>query len=226
MFTNSFALVITGSRGLSDYKLFAQKVDHLLENVEQWDIHIITTDENGVPEMARRYAEDNGFELHTFSPMWNVHGKTAGSICNASMFTFLIQNFQHPACFLMGQPQDTKYASSLAKRYDLPLRVFNPGKKVEVAPKEPEKPEYVSAPKIFQDNPETSYDKFLIKAEAAKRRNDEAIELHSETNPDDYEELTPRQKKIRRKKLLARAAFLADLYGIWATPSWYEEYKE
>ena len=223
MFTNSFGLLVSGSRGISDYQSFADKLDHLLSEVEQWDIHIITGDAKGVDEMARRYAEERGYELHTFYAWWNEHGKTAGFNRNLSMFKFLIENFQHPGCFAMwdGQSHGTKHAINLAKYWKVPLRIST----FKVLPKQkakaPEK-EFVSAPKWFQDDPDLSnYDKFLIRAEAEnvpsnRDPRDEARDRTVYIEESDY------LKRKKRKALLRRAAHLADLYDVWATPSWYE----
>lgn len=224
--SNSFGLLISGGRGFKDYKSFVTKVENLLSNVPQWDIHIITGDSEGTDEMARRYAVEFGCELHTFCTMWHEHDGKAVSERNVSMFKFLVQNFHHLGVLIMcdGEFNSEEQQINLAKYYKLPIRVSKVHI-VEFPSISKVKPrEFVSAPKWFQDEENLSnYDKFLIKHHAEKYRCDEAIELHAEFNPDEYIDETPRQKRKRRAKLLARAAYFADMYGVWAVPEWAEQ---
>ena len=220
MFTNGSGLLISGSRGLNDYKLFSEKLDYLLSNVQQWDIHLIVGDDRGVDVMAQRYAEENGLEIHKFYALWDEHGKSAGFVRNKSMFKFLLDNFQHLGVFAMwdGQSKGTAHAIRLANFYGMPLRICNPCKKVAVEePQKPEEPVFVPAPKWFQDDPNLSnYDKFLVKSYFSNLQQDVNTEIKR------YATKEEREAKRKRKQLLRRAAFFADMYGVWATPSWYE----
>ena len=221
MFTDSFGLLVCGSRGICNYEMFSSKLDHLLSEVPQWRIHIITGDARGVDEMARRYAEERGFELHTFYAMWNLYGKSAGFRRNASMFKFLMDNFQNPGCFAMwdGQSKGTKDSIRLARLMQIPLRIFIPQTKVNPNPPMPSREEFVKAPKWFQDDPDiSSYDKFLLKHEAENipKNRDPRDEARDRTVFVECSEYTKRKK---RKQLLLRAAHLADVYGVWADPN-------
>ncbi len=216
MFSDSFGLLVCGSRGISDYQLFASKADHLLSEVPQWRIHIITGDARGVDEMARRYAEERGFELHTFYAMWNEHGKSAGYRRNVSMFKFLMENFQNPGCFAMwdGQSKGTDHSIGLARYWKIPLRIIRTSSRANPNPTIPAKEEFVKAPKWFQDDPDvSSYDRFLIRQEAEKKQ----VEYIEEN---DY------TKRRNRKRLLKRAAMLAEKYGVWADQYFPEETAE
>ena len=223
--SNSFGLLVSGGRGFKDYRTFVSKIDNLLSNVPQWDIHIITGDSEGVDQMARQYAAEFGYELHTFYSMYHEHEGNAVSERNISMFKYLVQNFQHLGVFIMcdGEFHSEEQQINLARYWKLPTRIHRNHALEFGGIKDLPEPEFVSAPKWFQDEPNLSnYDKFLIKHQAEKHRCDEAITLHSDHNPDEYIDETPRQKRIRRKKLLSRAAFFADMYGVWATPEWAE----
>ena len=216
MFTNSFGLVVCGSRGIADYQLFVSKLDHLLSK-QELPIHIITSDSEGVAEMARRYAEKRGFKLHVFYTMWHEHGKTAIINRNQSMFKFLLDNFEHRGCFAMwdGQSIGTERAIGIAKYSKVAVRICIPKhERSQAVPKS--EPVFVSAPKWFQDDPNISnYDKFLLRHhyENLPKNRDPRDEARDRTV---YIEETPRQKQKRRERLLARAARLADLMGIWA----------
>lgn len=230
--SNSFGLLISGGRGFKDYNSFVTKVENLLSNVPQWDIHIITGDSEGTDEMARRYAVDFGCELHTFSTMWHEHEGKAVSERNVSMFKFLVQNFHHMGVLIMcdGEFNSEEQQINLAKYYKLPIRISKVHI-VEFPSIQKVKPrEFVSAPKWFQDDPNlSSYDKFLVRdraqyQEALVRKGKYDRSQWDEMRDHwEYEEETPRQKRIRRKKLLARAAYFADMYGVWAVPEWAEQ---
>lgn len=216
MFSDSFGLLVCGSRGIIDYEMFASKVDHLLSEVYQWRIHIITGDAKGVDEMARRYAEERGYELHTFYAMWNEYGRSAGMKRNVSMFKFLMENFQHPGCFAMwdGQSRGTEHSINLAKYWKIPLRISKPFPKKEPVQPVLQKEEFVKAPKWFQDEPNLSNeDKELIRREAERKQTE-------------YVEETDREKRRKRQRLLQRAAMLAEKYGVWADPYLPEETTE
>lgn len=218
MYTGSFGLLVTGSRGICDYEDFSSRLDVLLSDVPQWDIHIITGDSVGVDQMARRYAEENNLELHMFYAMWNVHGKTAGMQRNISMFKFLIENFQHPGCFIMTDDQEfsPKQAINLARYWKVPLRIGKPRQRqAPVRVQAPEKT-FVSAPKWFQDDPDISnYDKYLIRHqnENIPVNRDPRDEARSRTV---YVEESDYTKRKRRAKLLMVAAHLATINNMWA----------
>lgn len=214
MFTNSYGLLVVGSRGISDYQMFSQKLDFLLQNIEQWDIHIITGDNKGVDEMARRYANEHGFEIHTFYARWDEYGKSAGYKRNAVMFKYLIDNFQNLGCcaFWDGQSKGTQHSINLAKFYQIPLRIVKPNVKHPVELPEM-KPEFVQTNKWFQDEPNLSKDdKDLIKRTAEpKMVNDKYLET-------DADKAYAYAERIERRKLLKRARKLAEKYGIWYEP--------
>ena len=224
MFNNSFGLLVSGGRGFKDYRSFVSKIDNLLSNVPQWDIHIITGDSEGVDEMAKQYANEYGYELHQFFTMWHEHDADAVSQRNISMYKFLVENFTHLGVLIMcdGEFHSEEQQINLAKYWKLPLRVTK-RKAIEFPSiKRVKDREFVSAPKWFQDDPDISnYDKFLIKHkfECLPANRDPRDEARDRTV---YIEETPRQAYKRRQRLLMRAAHLADVYGVWAEPEWAE----
>ena len=121
-----FALLVVGSRTVTDYSFVKKKLDKLIEPIrEKYRFLIVSGGAKGADSLAEIYAKDNGFEFHKMPADWKAHGKKAGFIRNEEMHRF-ISTFEHRGCaaFWDGESSGTKHSFSLAKKYGNPLRII------------------------------------------------------------------------------------------------------
>ncbi len=118
-----FYLLIAGTRTFGDYAMFKAECDKIVEGLSGYRIHVVEGGARGADAMARRYAEENGFEVHEFKAEWEVHGKGAGYIRNAKMHEFIAQfDDRLCLCFWNGTSKGTAHNFELARRYKTPLK--------------------------------------------------------------------------------------------------------
>lgn len=86
---NEFKLIVAGGRDFMDYDKLHQEV-MTLANGEYADkeVSIVSGVARGADELAIRFAEELGVELHTFPAKWDKFGKGAGHIRNREMAEF------------------------------------------------------------------------------------------------------------------------------------------
>lgn len=119
-----FALLVVGSRSITDYGFVKEKLDNLIRPIrDKYRFQVVSGGANGVDKLAERYAEENGFEMHVMLAEWNKHGKRAGFIRNNAMHEY-ISGFAHRGCvaFWDGKSRGTLHSRELAKKYGTQIR--------------------------------------------------------------------------------------------------------
>jgi len=77
-------LAVVGSRTFTDYQLFYEVLDSILE-VHGGMIELISGGAKGADSLAKRYADDAGIGIKIFAAHWDEFGKGAGMIRNTDI---------------------------------------------------------------------------------------------------------------------------------------------
>ena len=124
----TFALLVAGSRNFNNYDLLSFVLDKLLFNQQNKKIVIIEGEARGADTLAKKYAEEKGYEVIPFPANWKAYGKRAGYIRNAEMHNAL-SKYEHRGvvCFWDGKSKGTAHNFRLAYKYNNPIRVIKNG---------------------------------------------------------------------------------------------------
>lgn len=126
---NTFYLLVAGSRGFNNYPMLKEKLDYLLQNQSDKEIHIVSGGAKGADTLAEWYAKERGYQMHVFPADWNRFGKSAGYRRNEQMHQFISQFPKRGCvCFWDGSSKGTQHNFDLCKTYGTPLRkiMFQP----------------------------------------------------------------------------------------------------
>lgn len=116
-----FFCLIVGSRTFTDYSLFKEKTDYLLQNKK--NIVIVSGGAKGTDTLAEKYAKENDFPFLMFSAEWDKYGCAAGYIRNEKMHNFISrQSDRGVIAFWDGKSKGTTHSFELAKRYNNPIK--------------------------------------------------------------------------------------------------------
>ena len=121
-----FALLVVGSRSITDYVFVKEKLDYLIGSIRgKYRFQVVSGGANGVDKLAERYAEENGLEMHVMPAEWDKYGRRAGFIRNDDMHRY-ISGFTHRGCvaFWDGKSRGTLHSLELAKKYGNSLRLI------------------------------------------------------------------------------------------------------
>lgn len=120
-----FAMLVVGSRSVTDYPFFKSKMDLLLSRVkDSCRILIVSGGAAGADTLAERYAAENGYALKVMKADWKK-GNAAGYIRNREMHRY-VSGFEKRGCaaFWDGRSSGTRHSFSLAEEFGTPLRVI------------------------------------------------------------------------------------------------------
>lgn len=71
-------LSITGSRSLTDYEFFKDKLNELLETIRVKATRINSGGAAGIDSLAEEYAKEYYIPFVVYKPDWNKYGRSAG----------------------------------------------------------------------------------------------------------------------------------------------------
>lgn len=117
-----FCLIVAGTRTFDDYDLLKEKIDHALSNHKDDEIIIVQGEAKGADALAKRYAEEKGYECVSFPALWDKHGKAAGFIRNRQMHAYASQ-FEKRGCIIFwdGESRGTAHNIGLSNEFGTPL---------------------------------------------------------------------------------------------------------
>ena len=122
-----FALLVAGSRSITNKKLIYERLDKLLSVARNQysKILIIEGGAKGVDEIAGEYAKDKGYLLKIMPADWSKYGKAAGYIRNKSMHE-LLAKYKHRGCALFwdGKSKGTQHNFEISRTYETALRII------------------------------------------------------------------------------------------------------
>lgn len=121
-----FALLVVGSRSITDYGFIKEKLGHLIGPIrDKYRFQVVSGGANGVDRLAEKYAKENGFEMHIVPAEWDKYGKRAGYIRNDAMHRY-ISGYSHRGvvAFWDGKSKGTLHSLELAKKYGNSLRLI------------------------------------------------------------------------------------------------------
>lgn len=123
--SNKFYLLVAGSRTFNDYSLLKEKLDYLLKK-HTGNVVIIEGEAAGADTLARKYAEENGYECMKFPVAWDFYGKRAGYIRNRKMHEELSKH-EMRGCVLFWdmKSKGTKHNIELCEEFKTPLRIVD-----------------------------------------------------------------------------------------------------
>ena len=118
----NFKVIISGSRGFSNYKLLKEKRnEYLREKRKEYNIIIISGGARGADFYGEKYAQDEGFSLEVFPANWNKFGKSAGFRRNEQM----AEVADALIAFWDGKSNGTKHMIEIMENKKLLVRVVN-----------------------------------------------------------------------------------------------------
>lgn len=111
-------VIIAGGRDFDDYDTLSKVCDYMLQN--QSEVEIVSGAANGADNLGEQYAHERGYQNKAFPADWNTYGKAAaGPIRNEQM----AQYADALIAFWDGQSRGTKNMISLAKQYELKIKI-------------------------------------------------------------------------------------------------------
>ena len=117
-----FYALIVGSRTFNDYSLLIKECDYYLSNYT--DIVIVSGGAKGADTLAKRYAQDKGYEYIEFPAEWEKYGKSAGYIRNDEMHRFIADMSNRGViAFWDCKSKGTAHNFELARKYGNPIRI-------------------------------------------------------------------------------------------------------
>lgn len=122
----NFYLIVVGSRDYNNYNEMSKILDFLLQNQKDKNIVIVSGGAKGADRFAEIYAQNHNYQIQIIKAEWNKYGKSAGYLRNKKMHEF-IKDKPHKGCvcFWNEKSKGTQHNFSLAKKYNIPLRVFS-----------------------------------------------------------------------------------------------------
>ena len=107
---------VVGSRTFNDYKLLADTLGVLVDNIEV----IISGGASGADKLAAKYAQNENIDLIEFLPQWQLYGRSAGIIRNR----FIVQESDMILAFWDGFSKGTANTISRARKAGKVVRVI------------------------------------------------------------------------------------------------------
>lgn len=111
-------IAVIGSRNFSDYPFFAEKLEHLLQNLSDYSF-VSGGTKSGGDFLIKRYSKENNFKLVEHLPDWELHKKAAGVIRNK----LIINDATHVIAFWDGTSRGTANSLKLAEKRNLPIKI-------------------------------------------------------------------------------------------------------
>lgn len=119
---DNFKVIIAGSRGFSNYKLFREQCNKFLrEKRKTSNIIVVSGHARGADTLGEKYAKDEGFSLEVFPANWNKFGKSAGFRRNEQM----AEVADALIAFWDGSSKGTKHMIEIMENKKLLVRVVN-----------------------------------------------------------------------------------------------------
>lgn len=133
-----FALLVVGSRSVTDYAYVSRTIDRLIAPIRyKYRFLIVSGGARGADSLAEIYAREHGMDFHMIPAEWSKFGRSAGFIRNDAMHRY-ISGFEHRGviAFWNGEKSSrgTLHSIPLAKQYGNPLRFINIKKRDAQAP--------------------------------------------------------------------------------------------
>lgn len=107
-------VIIAGSRGFTDYKLLAEKMEVHREFITQ----VVSGGAHGADQLGKDWALEMGINWKTMPAKWNEHGREAGFIRNTEMAEYA----DGLVAFWDGKSRGTKHMILEARRLGLFVR--------------------------------------------------------------------------------------------------------
>lgn len=120
MKSDTFKVIIAGTRNFDDYQLLKRYADKILANVSK-PIEIVSGRCRGADLLGEHYASEKRFLLTFFEAKWSEYGRRAGPMRNAQMASYadaLIALWD-------GKSKGTKNMIDEALKAGISIRVIN-----------------------------------------------------------------------------------------------------
>lgn len=81
-------IIVSGSRGISDYKLVESTLDNFIESKDKSSIEFVLGGARGVDSLAEQFAKTNNYRVKIIPANWNKFGKSAGYRRNLELIEY------------------------------------------------------------------------------------------------------------------------------------------
>lgn len=116
--SETFRVIVAGSRSFDDYNLLCRKLDKILSR--RRNIVIVSGTARGADTLGERYALERGYVVARFPAEWERFGRSAGAVRNETMARYA------SACIVFwdGTSRGSQDMARKATRHGLPLRLI------------------------------------------------------------------------------------------------------
>lgn len=115
-----YRVIIAGSRSITDQDLIYQYINHLLKNIKNDEIKIVTGLAKGVDTIGLNYGLENNYKTIGFPANWDKHKKSAGYMRNVLMSWY----GTHLIAFWDGVSNDTKHMIDISMHNQLKIEII------------------------------------------------------------------------------------------------------
>ena len=112
------AIAVIGSRGFSDYSFFAEKLEHLLQNLSDYSF-VSGGCKTGGDALIKRYCQEHSLKLVEYLPDWDLHGKKAGFLRNQ----LIIDDCTHLIAYWDEVSKGTLSSIKMAEKKNIPIKI-------------------------------------------------------------------------------------------------------
>ena len=122
MENKTLKVIIAGSRTFSNFKDLVKYCNKILykKYKEGYIIEIVSGGARGADKLGEDYAKLNNFKYTVFEANWDMYDKKAGYLRNEEMASYS----DALIAFWDGKSKGTKHMISLAREYDMPVRII------------------------------------------------------------------------------------------------------
>lgn len=115
-----YRIIIAGSRSINDQKLIYRYINHLLKNIKDCEIEIVTGLAKGVDTIGLNYGIENNYKTIGFPANWDKYKRRAGYIRNVLMSWY----GTHLIAFWDGVSNGTKHMVDISVHNQLKVEVI------------------------------------------------------------------------------------------------------
>ena len=111
-------IAVIGSRGFSDYSFFAEKLEHLLQNLSDYSF-VSGGCKTGGDALIKRYCQEHNLKLVEHLPDWDLYGKKAGFLRNQ----LIIDDCTHLIAYWDKVSKGTLSSIKMAEKKNIPIKI-------------------------------------------------------------------------------------------------------
>lgn len=123
---NFYHIIICGGHTELNYEIIETFILDVFKKLNIVDCEVVSGNRKGIDRLGEDFAFNNHFRTKIFPANWKAYGKSAGPIRNKEMVKYISKfNNSIVIAFWNGESKGTKYTIDEAKKYNIPVYVYN-----------------------------------------------------------------------------------------------------